>query len=410
VGHRPVAIVGPVMRRTALAIVLAATAAVSVATVVIATVVALVTIDRLSMDLVVITVAVLAMATVGSVLALRVPANAVGLLLVVSALTLGVQNLGAAYAMGSLALADGSWPSTALAAWLDNVLLPVPVLIMTVVVPLIFPDGHLLSGRWRWAVAAILLSAGGAILASGFAPRVFSYTNLENPFYVEGLEPLLSAIAVPGILGVVVFPLAIASVAIRYRRGNVVERQQLKWLIAATAFAAIAWIVAIFGTTIGSAVGWSSGLLAFVGFPVAIGIAVLRYRLYEIDRIIKRTIAWAVVTGLVVTVFVVAVIALQAVLTDFTQGETVAVAASTLVAAALFQPLRRRVQRIVDRRFDRAAYDTRQTVEAFAERLRDEVALDAVVADLHEMVATSIKPTSLALWLRPTPPRSPSPP
>jgi hypothetical protein len=398
------------MRRTALAIVLAVTAAVSVATVVVATVVALVTIDQPSIDLVVIAVAVPAMATVGSVLAIRVPANAVGLLLVVSALTLGVQNLGAAYAMGSLALAGGSWPGTALAAWLDSVLLAVPVLIISVVIPLIFPDGHLLSGRWRWAVAAILLSGGGALLATGFAPRVFPYTNLENPFYIEGLEPLLSAIAVPDILGVVVFPLAIASVVIRYRRGNVVERQQLKWLIAATAFAAIAWIVAILGTTIGSSVGWFGGLLAFVGFPVAIGIAVLRYRLYEIDRIISRTIAWAVVTGLVVTVFFVAVIALQAVLTDFTQGETVAVAASTLVAAALFQPLRRRVQHVVDRRFDRAAYDARQTVEAFAERLRDEVALDAVVADLHEMVATSIKPTSLALWLRPGAPRSPSPP
>jgi DNA integrity scanning protein DisA with diadenylate cyclase activity len=155
---------------------------------------------------------------------------------------------------------------------------------------------------------------------------------------------------------------------------------------------------------------WFPALVAFPTVPIAVGIAVLRYRLYEIDRIISRTIAWAVVTGVLVGVFFGAVVALQALLTDFTQGETVAVAASTLVAAAVFQPLRRRVQRAVDRRFDRAAYDARQTVEAFARRLRDEVALDAVVTDLLEMVATSMKPTSLALWLRPAAPRPSSPP
>jgi hypothetical protein len=135
--------------------------------------------------------------------------------------------------------------------------------------------------------------------------------------------------------------------------------------------------------------------------PIAIGIAVLRYRLYEIDRIISRSIAWAVVTGVLVAVFAGGVVALQAALAGFTQGETLAVAVSTLVAATLFQPLRRRVQRAVDRRFDRASYDGQRTVEAFAERLRDEVALDAVVADLHQTVATSIKPTSFGLWLRP---------
>jgi hypothetical protein len=390
------------MRRTAQRIVLAATAAVAVATVVVASGAAL--LAQLPVDLLLIALAVAAMATVGSVLAIRVPTNAVGSLIVVSALALGVQTLGVAYAQGSQAFAGGSWPGTAVAAWLDSVLQPVPVLIMTVGIPLVFPDGHLLSARWRWAAAAILLSGAAILVAGGFVPRVIPYTNLENPFFIEGLGSMLSVIDVPDFTGVVVFLLAIASVAIRYRRGNVVERQQLKWLIAATAFAAIAWIVVIVGGMTGStavtAVGWSGALLAFTGFPIAIGIAVLRYRLYEIDRIISRTIAWAVVTGVLVSVFAGGVVAVQAALTSYTQGETLAVAVSTLVAAALFQPLRRRVQRVVDRRFDRASYDAQHTVEAFAERLRDEVALDAVVADLHRTVATSIKPTSFGLWLR----------
>ena len=388
--------------RTALAIALGTTAAVAVALVLVVSGAAL--LAELPVDLLFTALAVLAMAAVGSLLAIRVPANAVGLLLVVSALALGVETLGVAYAHGSEAVAGGTWPGTAVAAWLDSFLLPVPALIMTVGIPLIFPDGHLLSARWRWAVAAIVLSGAGVLVNDGFVPRTMPYSNLENPFYIEGLGPLLSLIQLPDATGVVVFLLPIAAVAVRFRRGTDVERQQLKWLIAATAFAVIAWIVVIAGEMTGStavsAIGWSGALLAFSGFPIAIGIAVLRYRLYEIDRIISRTIAWAVVTGVLVSVFAGGVVALQAALISFTQGETLAVAASTLLAAALFQPLRRRVQVAVDRRFDRASYDAQHTVEAFAERLRDEVALDAVVADLHSTVSTSIKPTSFGLWLR----------
>jgi hypothetical protein len=398
------------MRRTALAITLVVTTAVAAANVVVLSVAAVLAPDQGVVDLLLMAFAILAMATVGIVLAIRVPANRVGLLLVVSSLALGVETLGLVYAHASLAFAGGSWPGTALAAWLDNVMLPVPVLIMTVGIPLIFPDGHLLSARWRWAIAAIFLSGARSLLEGGLVPRMTAYTNLENPFYIEGLGPLLNVVALPEITGVVVFLLPIASVVIRFRRGNGVERQQLKWLIAATTFAAIAWIVVMVGGMTGSsvvtAVGWYGALLAFTGFPIAIGIAVLRYRLYEIDRIIGRTIGWAVVTGVLVSVFAGIVVAMQAALIGFTQGETLAVAVSTLVAAALFQPLRRRVQRAVDRRFDRTTYDAQRTVEAFAERLRDEVALDAVMADLQQTVAGSIKPTSLELWLRPGRPRA----
>jgi len=134
--------------------------------------------------------------------------------------------------------------------------------------------------------------------------------------------------------------------------------------------------------------------------PVAIGIAILRYRLYEIDRLVSRTVSWAVVTGVLVTVFAGAVVALQGVLDGVTQGQTLAVAASTLVAFALFQPIRRRVQSVVDRRFDRARYDAQRTVDAFAERLRNEVDLTTLRTALVATADDAVRPVSSTVWLR----------
>ncbi len=392
--------------RTVVAVALAATAV--VASMTSAVVVSLDHFD--TPDTLLLTLAVVAMATVGAILAIRVPANNVGWLLLVSAAILGIEFLGLVYAQGSITYAGGSWPGTAVAAWVYSNLLAVPVLIMTVAIPLIYPNGRLLSPRWRWVVVALVWSAVEAILRQGLKPGLIADTNIENPFGVAEIQPLLNIIHLPDAFVVVLFLSPIAAVAIRYRRGSLVERQQLKWLIAVTALAVIAWSVVTVGGVMGAplvtTIGWYGGLLGFTGFPLAIGIAVLRYRLYEIDQIISRTIAWALVTGVLVAVFALGVIALQAALAGFTQGETLAVAVSTLVAAALFQPLRRRVQRAVDRRFDRATYDARRTVEAFAERLRDEVALDAVEADLDQTVASSIKLSSFGLWLRQAPPRS----
>ena len=146
-------------------------------------------------------------------------------------------------------------------------------------------------------------------------------------------------------------------------------------------------------------VAFAVGLLAMLALPVAIGVAVLRYRLYEIDRIITRTIGWAIISGLLLVAFVGLVVGLQAVLARVTSGETLAVAASTLITAALFQPVRRRVQRAVDRRFDRDAYDAQRTANSFAERLRDEVDLDALRAEVERTVAEAIRPTATTLWL-----------
>jgi hypothetical protein len=196
------------------------------------------------------------------------------------------------------------------------------------------------------------------------------------------------------------FSAAALSIVIRYRRGDEVERHQLKWLIAVVTVAAVAFPVAFIAPASPvTDVAFVLGLFALLALPVAIGIAILRYRLYEIDKLISRTIGWTVVSGLLVATFALLVIGLQAVLQGMTQGDTLAVAASTLVAFALFQPVRRTVQRAVDRRFDRARYDAQQTADRFAERLRHEVDLDTLAIELEGTVRGVIRPTAASLWL-----------
>jgi hypothetical protein len=286
----------------------------------------------------------------------------------------------------------------------------VPVLIMVVGIPLIYPNGRLLSPRWRWLVAVLIWSLVTYTVREGLRPGLISDTTFENPFGVVGIEPLLDVLQLPDVFGVALFVGAIASVAIRYRRAGRVERQQLKWLIGATALSVVAWSVVTIGQAVGAStvvtIGWIFALLCFSALPIAIGIAVLRYRLYEIDRIISRTIAWALVTGVLVAVFASVVVMLQTALIGITQGQTLAVAASTLVALALFQPLRRRVQHAVDRRFDRARYDGERTVASFTGRLAGEVDLEALEAAVADTVRDALHPSFAELWVRGGPDRT----
>jgi hypothetical protein len=194
-------------------------------------------------------------------------------------------------------------------------------------------------------------------------------------------------------------------VAVRFRRGSSIERHQVKWLLSVALVGVIAFPVAVASQllapeSIFSTGAWLVGFMALIALPLTIGLAILRYRLYEIDRIISRTLGWGLVTGILVVVFVVLVVGLQAVLAPVTDNNTLAVAASTLVAFALFQPLRRRVQRAVDRRFDRARYDGERTVTAFGSRLRDRVELAAIRGDVLATVDVVVRPSSAELWLR----------
>jgi len=197
---------------------------------------------------------------------------------------------------------------------------------------------------------------------------------------------------------VLAMPLAFIDIALRYRGADAVRRTQFRWVLAASATTAALLIGVI---TLGDVPGlWSLWILSTLLPPFAIVIAITRYRLYDIDRIISRTISYGLITALLVAVFLVVNLGLQSALSDVTSGNSLAVAGSTLLAAALFTPVRRRVQRIVDRRFDRARYDGERTVSAFSVRMRDATDLPTVAADLDVTVRPAIAPSSVGLWLR----------
>jgi hypothetical protein len=219
------------------------------------------------------------------------------------------------------------------------------------------------------------------------------------------LEPL-SAIPFELIflVGVGLSVIGIGSMAFRYRRSTGIVRVQFRWLGAALAFAVLALAGAltalgIFGSGIGEVV-WIPAMVAYPMVPIAVGIAVLRYRLYDIDRVISRSVAYALVTGTLVVVFVAGNLLVQSLLADLTQANTIAVAVSTLLVFVLAQPLRRRIQRLVDLRFDRSRIDAEQTVRGFADRQRDQVDITALLDDLRLTAVVSVRPESMAVWLR----------
>ena len=340
-------------------------------------------------------------ATVGAILALRLPANLVGSILLVAAIMIGVTFLG--YFLGAV-LATDRGTDDVLAGILGLIgatsLLPTLILAGPALA-LVFPDGHLPGPRWRWPVLGLLALA---VLSSALAlvrPGPIGEDLANNPFVSPGaaslaeLSDLGFTVSLPAIM-----LLAVAAVVVRFRRSRDVLRAQLKWFVAANVLVAVFLILAISdggsGTTAFDILGVASLSLP----PLAIGVAILRYRLYEIDRIISRTLGYAIVTGILVGIFAAVILLFQAVLSQFTQKQTIAVAASTLAVFALFEPVRRRVQSIVDRRFDRARYDGEQTVVAFAERLRDEVAIETVTVDLARTTRASVAPSELAIWLR----------
>jgi len=355
--------------------------------------------------------AVLSPVTVGAILVMRLPRNPIGWLLLLSGLSLAV-NLGAS---GLVGYAVDDFPGGT--AWTDWIALLAQVTFLPFViglglyVPLLYPSGGLPSPRWRpvafLGLAAITCGTVKNLLLP-FPPGTYPPT-VTNPLAVSGAAADLVAVldAVTTFIGVIALPLVAASLVTRYRRALGIERQQLKWLAFVAAIVVPALVVGIVlsSETSGpmgaiSTVAWLVGLFGFGLLPVAIGVAVLRYRLYEIDRLISRTIAYATVTGVLVVVFGGVILLSQAILDPVTGGNTIAVAASTLAVAALFQPLRRKVQVRVDRRFNRARYDAERTVAAFAGRLRSEVDLGQLKAEIALTVATSVQPTSVSLWLR----------
>ena len=337
---------------------------------------------------------VAAFATVGALLAWKRPGNPIGWLLSAT---------GLAYAVGGFGVFLAHFARTlTLANWLGWIwLLSIGLCVFVV---LLFPTGNLPSRRWRPVAWAAGVGLAGWVLGNAFAPTIITNGPSEpNPVGVTGPAGIIfNLMAVGGAALIAATGLAaVLSLAFRYRRARTAERAQLKWLVYAAALV-VAGVLAgllamqIMGPTdaannLQNAI--SSGTVALV--PVAIGVAVLRYRLYDIDRVISRTLAYAIITGLLAGIYAGLVLLATQVLHVHTP---VAVAAATLAAAALFSPLRRRVQRTVDRRFNRARYDAEITVTAFAARLTNAVDLDAVRDDLAQVVQTALEPAHLTMW------------
>jgi hypothetical protein len=342
-------------------------------------------------------------ATVGAVLMLRRPGNVVGLVLVLAAFVVAATFL-TFISAAILVEARGKQDVLAgLVSVLAGLGIYPSLIVAGPLLALVFPDGRLPGPRWKWPAGLIgaLLVVGSAMVAVRPGPTGGSLA--DNPLVIGGLPGSDAFWAMGEVIAAAAMPLslllALAAVIVRVRRAGEVERAQLKWFVAAyLAAGAITAVSFADGTTqtpIDLIAPWSFSLP-----PIAVGIAILRYRLFEIDRIVSRTIGWATLTGLLLGVYLAAVLVLQSQLSGITQGQTLAVAASTLLAAAVFQPARRRIQRMVDRRFDRARYDGEHTVAAFTEDLRDQVDLGAISVRTVAAVDAAVRPMRTSLWLR----------
>ncbi len=349
--------------------------------------------------------------TVGAVLIRRLPRHPVGWFLFTGGLLVAVSAAAGALADYGLNEQPGSIPDAVGFEIISSTTGGMYLGLLGGFVPLYFPTGRLLSPRWRVVVvlgfAATFLPAITNLL--GPLP-VGSYpADATNPIALGGIGGQLIALmnVVLNIAGLAALVLVIASVALRYRRAHGVERAQLKWFAYVGLLVVPVLVIAIVTSTATSGplvalanLGWIIGVGGLALLPVSIGIAILRYRLYDIDRLVSRTISWAAVTLILGASFVLVILVAQALLAPFTGSNELAVAGSTLIVAALFQPIRRRVQRFVDHRFNRARYDADRTVRAFAGRLRDEVDLEQLQAEILATVSQTVEPTSVSLWLR----------
>jgi hypothetical protein len=340
-------------------------------------------------------------ATVGALLVGRLPRNTVGWLLLLCG-TVGALGLAAAdLADYGLVAHPGSLPGAIWLAWFSNWSWSLYITPFFWLLPLVFPTGRAISPRWRAytivTAAAILLGA----IVSALSPfqSWSALASIESPIILTG--PAGDLVGVVNTLnnvgGFVTTPLVATAVVLRYRRAGSVERHQLKWFLAV-----IAGLVPVL--LVGYALsGSSEWLLVFAGLallPVAIAIAILRYRLYDIDRLVSRSVSWGVLSVLLAGLFITAILALQAVFAPLTRDNEIAVAFSTLIVVAAFGPLQTRVQDRVDRRFNRSAYDAERTANEFAARIRDEVDVSSVRTELLTAVDRALEPTACGLWLR----------
>jgi hypothetical protein len=338
----------------------------------------------------------------GGLLAARRPANPYGWLWAAYGLGWAVVGFTNAYAIYVSANGDGMpWWAGSI-AWMGTMVF-VPLLGLTALILLLFPDGRPPSRRWRWVsraigVTVVVTTVAGALLPADEGDPI------GNPLAVQGsIEALAETVVNVGITALfLAILLSAASLLLRFRRARGLQRQQLKWLAYGGGFLAAYILLDMISQVPPGLVDALIEALTFGALYVGVGIAVLRYRLYDIDRLINRTLVYGLLTVLLAGVYASAVLVLGQMFGGVGRDPpSWVVAGATLAVAALFQPARRRIQEVVDQRFNRRKYDAARTVEAFATRLRDELDLDALSAELLAVVDQTMQPTAVSLWLRP---------
>jgi hypothetical protein len=347
--------------------------------------------------------------TVGVIIASRRPRHPIGWLFCAVGLLAGVNHFCAEYAIFALLGQPDFLPGGRAAAWVAS-WCGMPANALLVFVALLFPDGRLPSRRWLpFAWLNVAVAVVGTVAVAFLAGPIPTLDPIENPLGLKGVHNLLGPVATVcgalerGILGLI----AVGSLFLRLRRARGGEREQIKWLTYAASVVVIGAILTYVvpettGTRWVRQVGLVLLAVGFMGVPIAIGIAILKYRLYDINLLINRTLVYGSLTAMLVAAYVGGIVVLQRIFVVLTgETSTLAVVASTLLIAALFNPLRRQVQGFVDRRFYRRKYDARKTLESFSAKLRDETDLDALSGDLVGVVRETMQPASVSLWLRP---------
>jgi hypothetical protein len=348
---------------------------------------------------------------VGAVIATHRPRNPLGWMFLVIGISTGLVVFGYEYASYVFRTAPGTAPGGGLAVWVGQWAWAPGLGLLLTFVPLLFPDGRLPSRRWRpvaWLSAVLIVVIT--------IPRAVALWPWRGPALLDpsGVD---EAMGDPGILGFVLYLLLVgcglaclAALLVRFRRSRGIERQQLKWLLFACAVTIAIFLVVQPNTSSEWDLGMLLALPFFPSVPVAAGVAILRYRLYEIDRIINRTLVYGLLTAVLGLGYAAGSLLFALVAGAGAEPPSWLIAAVTLVAAAVFRPVRGRIQAVVDRRFNRRRYHAAKTVEAFSTRLRDQIDLDSLSTELLAVVDQTMEPTRVSLWLRPSPPGSSSPP
>jgi hypothetical protein len=350
--------------------------------------------------------------TVGAIVASRRPENPVGWLLCLYGLVISIGYFCAEYAIYALLAQPDSLPAGEAMAWIVSWVLPI-LNGLQVFYILLFPTGRLPSRRWRWlGWLTVIFVVVGVVLAAFSSGALLGILGpIQNPLGIEGFSSIYYKAVLFTMASLLTLAAALA-VFIRLRRAIGVERQQIKWFAyAAAAYASAGILAYIIPRVIDTPlwferVGFALNIVFIPAIPIAIGIAILRYRLYDIDILINRTLVYGSLTATLVALYFGGIVVLQRIFVLLTgEQSTLAVVASTLVIAALFTPLRRRIQSFIDRRFYRRKYDARKTLDAFSAQLRNETDLDALSDDLVGVVRETMQPAHVSLWLRPDTPR-----